>query len=363
VNGETPQLRSGMRLRGMLGAVGIALIPCALVGLWNTGHQANLWLAANAPEAPGWRVEVLRALGIPIAPESLWASLAHGLLWMAPLFAVSLAAGWTWETLFTRVRGRPRDAALYVIVSVFVLSLPAAVPLWQVALGSSFAIVFGKELFGGTGRNVVNPAVAGLAFLYLAYPETASGDRIWIPVDGASGATPLAAARQGVEALRASGLGWLDAFLGRKPGALGETSAAACALGALWLVYLRLADWRILAGGLGGLAATSLAFQGFAADAPSMAQLPWYWHATLGSFAFGLAFLATDPVTSAATPGGRLAYGLLIGFLVVVIRVANPAHREGMIFAVLLANLTAPLLDHAVIRVRAWRRRLRDGRI
>jgi Na+-transporting NADH:ubiquinone oxidoreductase subunit B len=352
-----------MRLGGMLGAVLIALIPCALVGLWNTGHQANLWLAANAPAAPGWRVEALRTLGIPTAPESAWACFAHGLLWGAPLWAVSFGAGWLWETLFARVRRRPRDAALPVIVSLFVLSLPAAVPLWQVALGSSFAIVFGKEIFGGTGRNVVNPAVAGLAFLYLAYPETATGDRIWIPVDGASGATPLAAAKQGVEVLRASGVGWLDTFWGIEPGALGETSAAACVLGALWLVYLRLADWRILAGGVGGVVAASLAFQAFAADGPSMAQLPWTWHLALGSFAFGLVFLATDPVTSAATPGGRLAYGLLIGFLVVVIRVANPAHREGMIFAVLLANLTAPLLDHAVIGVRAWRRRLRDGRI
>jgi Na+-transporting NADH:ubiquinone oxidoreductase subunit B len=310
VNGEISQLRSGMRLDGMLGAVLVALIPCLLAGLWNTGHQANLWLAANAADAAGWRVEALRALGIPADPGNAWACLAHGLLWLAPLWAVSFAAGFGWETLFTRVRGRPRDAALYVIVSVFVLSLPAAVPLWQAALGASFAVVFGKEIFGGTGRNVVNPAVAGLAFLYLAYPETASGDRIWIPVDGASGATPLAAAKQGMEALRASGLGWPDAFWGRKAGALGETSAAACVLGALWLVYLRLADWRILAGGVGGLVATSLAFQSFAADAPSMAQLPWYWHLTLGSFAFGLVFLATDPVTSAATPGGRIAYGL-----------------------------------------------------
>jgi Na+-transporting NADH:ubiquinone oxidoreductase subunit B len=348
-----------MRLPGMLGAVLVALVPCVLVGLWNTGHQANLWLAANVTDAPGWRVEALRAFGVGTAPGSALACLAHGLLWMAPLFAVSLAAGWLWETLFARARRRPRDAALYVIVSLFVLSLPAAVPLWQAALGASFAVVFGKEIFGGTGRNVVNPAVAGLAFLYLAYPETATGDRIWIPVDGASGATPLAAAAQGLDALRATHLDWLDAFLGRKPGALGETSAAACLLGALWLVYLRLADWRILAGGVAGLVATALAFGALASDAPSMAQLPWYWHATLGSFAFGLAFLATDPVTSAATPGGRLAYGLLIGFLVVVIRVANPAHREGMIFAVLLANLSAPLLDHLVIRLRGRRR---DGR-
>jgi Na+-transporting NADH:ubiquinone oxidoreductase subunit B len=351
-----------MRMGGMLGAVGVALMPCALAGLWNTGYQANLWLAANAPAAPGWRVTVLHALGIPTGPESAWACFAHGLLWAAPLFAVSFGAGWLWETLFARVRRRPRDAALGVIVSLFVLCLPAAVPLWQVALGSSFAIVFGKEIFGGTGRNVVNPAVAGLAFLYLAYPESATGDRIWIPVDGASGATPLAAAAQGLEALRATQLGWLDAFWGRKPGALGETSTAACVLGAALLLYLRLADWRILAGGLTGLVASATAFQAFAADALPMAQLPWYWHLTLGSFAFGLVFLATDPVTSAATPGGRLAYGLLIGFLVVTIRVANPAHREGMIFAVLLANLSAPLLDHAVVRGRAWRGRLRDGR-
>jgi Na+-transporting NADH:ubiquinone oxidoreductase subunit B len=357
---ETVQLRSGMRLGGAMGAVLVALIPCLLAGLWNTGHQANLWLAAHAPETPGWRVALLHTLGIPTRPDAAVACVAHGLLWLAPLFGVSLAAGWAWEALFAGARGRPRDAALFVIVSLFVLSLPPVVPLWQAALGSSFAIVFGKAIFGGTGRNVVNPAVAGLAFLYLAYPETASGDRIWIPVDGASGATPLAAAAEGMGALRAAGVGWLDSFWGRMPGALGETSAAACGLGALVLVYLRLADWRILAGGVAGLAVTALAFA--ALGAAGLAPLPWYWHLTLGSFAFGLAFLATDPVTAAATPGGRWAYGLLIGFLVVTIRLKNPAHREGMIFAVLLANLAAPLLDHAVVSMGAWRRRLRHGR-
>jgi Na+-transporting NADH:ubiquinone oxidoreductase subunit B len=358
--GETVQLRNGMRLGGAMGAVLVALVPCLVAGLWNTGRQANLWLAAHAPEAPGWRVALLRGAGIATSPDSAFACLAHGLLWFAPLFAVSLAAAWAWHELFARVRLRPRDAAFLVIASLFAMSLPAAVPLWQAALGSSFAIVFGKEIFGGTGRNVVNPAVAGLAFLYLAYPETATGDRIWIPVDGASGATPLAAAAQGIDALRATGLDWLDTFWGRKPGALGETSAAACALGALVLVYLRLADWRILAGGVAGLAATSLAFQ--ALGAAGAATLPWYWHLTLGSFAYGLAFLATDPVTSAATPGGRWAYGALIGFLVVTIRVANPNHREGMIFAVLLANLAAPLLDHAAARAQLWRAGVRhDG--
>ena len=363
MSGETPQLRGGMRLDAMMAAVLVALIPCALAGLLNAGYQANLWLEAHAPEAPGWRVALLHGLGIPLRSDSIGACFAHGLLWLAPLWAVSFAAGWLWETVFARMRGRPRDAALPVIVSMLVLSLPPAVPLWQVALGASFAVVFGKEIFGGTGRNVVNPAVAGLAFLYLAYPETATGDRIWIPVDGASGATPLASAEQGMEALRASGLVWLDSFLGREPGALGETSAAACALGALWLVHLRLVDWRILAGGVAGLAVTALAFQTLGAGEPSAAQLPWHWHLVLGSFAFGLVFLATDPVTSAATPGGRWLYGLLIGFLVVTIRVANPAHREGMIFAVLLANLTAPLLDHAAVAARRLRGRLSLGRI
>jgi Na+-transporting NADH:ubiquinone oxidoreductase subunit B len=360
VNDDRLQIRSGASVSAAMAGAGLALAPAAALGVFNVGLQANRWLAAHEAEAPGWRVELLRALGLSLRPDDALACLVHGLLWALPLFAVSLGAGWLTERVFLRLRGRPGDAALWVITGVFVLALPPAVPLWQAALGSAFAIVFGKEIFGGTGRNVVNPALAGLAFLYLAYPETATGDRIWIPVDGASGATALATAAGGVAGFETSGLRWRDAFLGLEPGAIGETSAAACLLGALLLLHLRLADWRILVGGVAGLIATVLALGALLPDAP-LAQLPWHWHLVLGSFAFGLVFLATDPVTAAATRGGRWAYGLLIGFLVVTIRVANPAHREGMIFAVLLANLAAPLLDHAAIRVQGFRGRRRHG--
>jgi Na+-transporting NADH:ubiquinone oxidoreductase subunit B len=359
VSGDRLQIRSGVSLSAAMAGVGLALVPAASLGVFNVGLQANRWLSAHEAEVPGWRGALLGALGLSVRPDDVLACLAHGLLWVLPLFAVGLGAGWLAEQAFTRLRARPRDAALWVIGSVFVLGLPPAVPLWQAALGSAFAVVFGKEIFGGTGRNVVNPALAGLAFLYLAYPETATGDRIWIPVDGASGATALASAEGGVAGFEASGLRWRDAFLGLEPGAVGETSAAACLLGAVLLLHLRLADWRILVAGVAGLTATALGLGALLPDAP-LAQLPWHWHLVLGSFAFGLVFLATDPVTSAATRGGRWLYGLLIGFLVVTIRVANPAHREGMIFAVLLANLTSPLLDHVAIRVQGFWRRRRD---
>jgi Na+-transporting NADH:ubiquinone oxidoreductase subunit B len=235
---------------------------------------------------------------------------------------------------------------------LFAMTLPPTIPLWQVAIGISFGVVIGKEVFGGTGKNFLNPALTGRAFLFFAYPGNMSGDAVWTAVDGYTGATPLAlAAAGGLPELHAHGISWAQAFLGQIAGSLGETSTLACLLGAGMLVVTRIASWRIMAGVFFGMVGTVLLFNTFGSDANPLTALPWYWHFVLGGYAFGMVFMATDPVTAAMTDAGRWVFGVLIGAMVVLIRVANPAFPEGMMLAILFANVFAPLIDYAVVRV------------
>jgi Na+-transporting NADH:ubiquinone oxidoreductase subunit B len=280
-----------------------------------------------------------------------------------PLLSVSLLAGLFAERLFARLRQRtPDHASLAVIALLFSLCLPPTLPLWKAALGSFMGFVVGKEIFGGVGRNFLNPPLTGLAFLYFAYPGALSGSNVWIAIDGVSGATPLAVISEaGVAGIEAAGLRWSTAAIGSVPGAMGGTSPLAAALGAIVLLFAGVASWRILAGGVLGLVLAVWLLQLLGAENPA-AGLPWYWHAVTGSFAFGLVFLATDPVSSAATNSGRWIYGTLIGVLVVVIRVANPAHREGVMLAILLGNVAAPLIDQVVARIQIHRWRTFDVR-
>lgn len=363
VTRAAPHVRDTLDVRRAMHCVLWAVLPCAAVGVANAGHQAlaaSGRLGLGAP--PGWRGEGLRALGLSLAPDSAAACVAYGFLLAAPVLAVATAAGWAWDRLFARLRNRTPSEALPVVVVLFALSLPPGIPLWQVALGASFAVVVGLEIFGGTGRNVVNPALAGFAFLYFAYPASFSGEGAWVGVDGVSGATALGvAAEGGLRALEAQGPTWTRTFVGGVPGAFGETSALACLAGGLVLVYTGLASWRVIAGGVLGLVATVLAANALGDPARPLVGLPWYWHLTVGSFAFGLVFLATDPVTSATTAAGRWAYGGFIGFLVALVRVFNPAHAEGVLMAILLGNVLAPLLDHVVVRVHVLRRSRRRG--
>lgn len=340
-----PHVRNAFDVSAAMRCVLAAAAPCLSVALYNSGYQASLALAQGASQ-PGWRSTLLSGIGLAPAPDSPLACLAHGALWVAPLLGVSLLAGWLVERAFARARGREADhVALPVIALLFTLSLPAGLPLWQAALGCAVGVALGKEIFGGFGRNFVNPALTGLAFLYFSYPDA-------LVVD----ATPLAAAAEGGRAgLEAAGFAWRDAFLGRVPGALGQTSALACLAGAALLLYSGVASWRILAGGALGLLAALAALAPLAAH--PLAALPWHWHAVLGSFAFALVFLATDPVTAAVTNPGRWLYGLLIGALVVLVRLANPAHLDGALLAVLFANVSAPLLDQVAARaLGSWRR-------
>ena len=244
---------------------------------------------------------------------------------------------------------------------LYTLILPPDIPLWQVALGISFGIVLGKEVFGGTGKNFLNPALTGRAFLFFAYPASISGDSVLVAVDGYSGATALSLASQGgLEAINGS-FGWLQSFLGFIPGSMGETSTLACMLGAAFLLYTRVASYRIIFGVLGGMIAMSTLLNVIGSNSNPMFAIPWYWHMVLGGFAFGTVFMATDPVSAAVTDTGRWIYGALIGVMIIIIRVINPAFPEGVMLAILFSNMFAPLIDYFVVQANIRRRIKRHG--
>jgi Na+-transporting NADH:ubiquinone oxidoreductase subunit B len=236
---------------------------------------------------------------------------------------------------------------------LFPLILPPDIPYWQVALGISFGVVIGKEVFGGVGMNILNPALVGRAFLFFAYPATISGDQVWVAVDGISQATPLAQLAD--SSLRLS-VSWMDAFLGLIPGSMGETSTLACLLGAAILILTGIGSWRIMVSITAGMAGLSLLLNGLGSVSNPMFQVSPLWHLVLGSFAFGTVYMATDPVTAAMTRQGKYLYGLLIGFLVVLIRVINPAFPEGMMLAILFGNVFAPIIDHVFVQANIKRR-------
>lgn len=358
-----PHVRDTLDLRHVFQGVAVALVPCGAMALYNTGYQANVALASlGADGASGWRHAVLSSLSVGSSPTSPLSCVLHGLLWVAPVLAVAFATARAWELAFALARGRTPIHSAFVTALLFTFFLPPGIPLWLVALGASFGVVIGKEVFGGTGYNFVNPVVAGLAFLTFAYPSWISGDAVWTPADGVALLTPLGeAAGGGLAALQAMDLGWTSAFVGRVPGPLGGTSALAAVIGAALLLFTRIASWRIVAGGIVGVAGGAL-LAGLLADAANpMAGVPWHWHLALGTLALGLLFLATDPVTAPMTDKGRWIHGALVGALVVLIRVANPAHRDGVILAILLGNIFAPLIDSVVIHLHVRRRARRHG--
>ena len=251
------------------------------------------------------------------------------------------------------------NEGFFVTSVLFALILPATIPLWQVALGITFGVVIAKEIFGGTGRNFLNPALAGRAFLFFAYPAQISGDTVWTAVDSFSGATMLGQAFAGTLDFANMEL-WWNAFYGFIQGSVGETSTLALLVGGLFLIYVRIASWRIVLGVFLGMVATAFLLNAVGSETNPVFAMPWYWHFVLGGFAFGMFFMATDPVSAAFTDKGKLAYGLLIGFMVVMIRVVNPAFPEGMMLAILFANLFAPLFDHFVVQANIKRRLARN---
>ncbi|MDP6707465.1 MAG: NADH:ubiquinone reductase (Na(+)-transporting) subunit B [Alphaproteobacteria bacterium] len=358
-----PHIRDGFSLERAMRCVVVALVPCLFMALYNTGLQANIALAvAGSNAVPDWRLAWLRAMGLGIQPSDFWAAVVHGGLYLVPVLVVTVVVGGLWERLFAHYRRRPLGEGFVVVALLFVLLLPPTIPLWKAALGISFAIVVGKEIFGGTGRNFLNPALVGIAFLYVTYPKDMVVETAWAIPDAFTSATYLQeAADKGVAEIAWLPTAWLKTFLGLVPGGFGTTSTLACLIGAGYLLYTRVASARVMGGVLLGMLLTSLLVNQLDGVGNAYVGLPWFWHLTMGSFAFGAVFLATDPVSAAATNKGRWIYGLLIGFAVVVIRVLNHSHPDGMMFAILLGNIFAPLIDYLVMRANIRRRMRRRG--
>jgi Na+-transporting NADH:ubiquinone oxidoreductase subunit B len=364
VTRQAAHVRDGLDLKRTMIMVVVALVPCIAMAMWNTGYQANTAMQAMSIEAAsGWRGAVIGLLGVGYTPDSLVANLVHGALYFIPVFLVCNIVGGLWEVVFAIVRKHEVNEGFLVTGMLFPLVLPPTIPWWQVALGISFGVVIGKEIFGGTGRNFLNPALTARAFLYFAYPAQISGDSVWTAVDGFSGATPLGAlATAGVEqGMQAIQVTWSQAFLGTIQGSMGETSALACLLGAAVLVGTGIGSWRIMLAMLLGSAgfASLLYLTGSATNA--MFLMPPHWHLVTGGFAFGLVFMATDPVSAAMTETGKWFYGSLIGVLTILIRVINPAFPEGVMLAILFGNVMAPLIDYFVIQANIKRRLARHA--
>ena len=363
VTRTTAHVRDGIDLKRMMITVWLCTFPAMFFGMWNVGYQTNQ-IFAQSPELlaaqEGWRFALTTMLA-GFDPNSLWDNFVQGATYFLPIYAVTFIVGGFWEVLFASIRKHEVNEGFFVTSVLFALIVPPTIPLWQVALGISFGVVIGKEVFGGTGKNFLNPALTGRAFLFFAYPAQISGDAVWTAVDGFAGATALSVvAGQGIDGLAASGLTWMDAFLGFMPGSIGETSTLAILLGGALLLATKIASWRIVAGVMIGMIALSTLFNAIGSETNAMFGMPWYWHLVTGGFAFGLIFMATDPVSASMTNTGKWVFGILIGLMVVMIRVVNPAFPEGMMLAILFANLCAPLIDHFVVQANIKRRLARN---
>ncbi|MEM9248397.1 MAG: NADH:ubiquinone reductase (Na(+)-transporting) subunit B [Pseudomonadota bacterium] len=360
VTTAAPHARSYIDMKRIMTYVVIATIPCILVGVWNVGYQVNSAITVHG--ASGWRASIVEFLGIGFNTANPLANIFHGLLYFLPVYITTLVVGGIWEVIFATVRKHEVNEGFLVTSMLYALIMPPDPPLWQVALGISFGVVIGKEVFGGTGKNFLNPALTGRAFLYFAYPAQMSGDTIWTPVDGFSGATNLAiAARDGYQEIVVYGSTWTNSFLGMVQGSIGETSTLACLIGLAFLLVTRIANWRLVVGCLGGMIAFSTLLNLIGSDTNPMFAMPWYWHLVVGGYAFGLAFMVTEPVSASHTNMGRYIYGALIGFMVVMIRVINPAFPEGMMLAILFGNVFAPLIDYFVVQANIRRRKRRHA--
>ena len=362
VTRTSAHVRDSLDLKRIMILVWLCTFPAMFFGMWNVGWQANQ-IYAQQPELlaaqTGWQIELVRMLA-GFDPGSVYDNLIQGAVYFLPIYAVTFAVGGFWEGLFATIRRHEINEGFFVTSVLFALTLPPTIPLWQVALGISFGVVLGKEVFGGTGKNFINPALAGRAFLFFAYPASISGDAVWNVVDGYAGATALSqAAAGGIGALTQGGLSWTDAFLGFMPGSIGETSTLSILIGGGALLLMRIAAWRIVAGVMIGMIAFSSLLNLIGSDTNPLFAMPWYWHLVLGGYAFGMMFMATDPVSASMTNTGKWVFGALIGVMVVMIRVINPAFPEGMMLAILFGNLFAPLIDYFVIQANIKRRAAR----
>ena len=326
-----PHIRDAVDLKRVMSFVVIAMLPALLFGIFNVGRQIN----------PNAAIIDMFISGLPT---------------VLPIILVSYLVGGFWEMVFAVVRKHEINEGFLVTGMLIPLIMPPTIPLWMVALATTFGVVIGKEIFGGTGYNIFNPALVARAFIFFAYPGAISGDRVWT-VDGISQATPLlqASSQQGSQALELLGnqFNWWDMFYGFIPGSIGETSTLAILIGGAFLLITKVGNWRIMAGTLLGMVLTAKLSNYFGqaiGSSNSMLFLPLEYHLVMGGFAFGLVFMATDPVSAAQTDKGRWIYGFLIGFMCVIIRAINPAYPEGMMLGILFANAFSPLIDYFVMK-------------
>ncbi len=358
VTSHASHVRDVMDLKRMMMMVVYALIPAVLMALFNTGYQANLGLESlGSTQFTNWQDSLIVWLGIGHDSTSLLSNVILGALYFFPVYIVTLAVGGFWEVLFATVRKHEINEGFLVTSLLFPLILPPNIPYWQVALGITFGVVIGKEVFGGVGMNILNPALTARAFLFFAYPAEISGDKVWAAVDGLSQATPLA---QLADTNLDLSFSWMDSFLGFIPGSMGETSTLAILIGAAILIFSKVGSWKIMLSGLIGMAVMSLGLNAIGSGTNPMFAVGPEWHLVMGGFAFGLVFMATDPVSATITENGKYLYGLLIGVLCVLVRVVNPAFPEGMMLAILFMNVFAPIIDKYYINRNIKRRLARN---
>ncbi len=325
-------IRDGVDMKRTMIIVFIALIPALLFGMWNVGFQH------------------FRSLGESV---SFWPTFWYGFLKVLPILIVTYVVGLGIEIIFAQKRGHEVNEGFFVSGMLIPLVLPPDIPLWMVAVATAFAVIIGKEVFGGTGMNILNPALTARAFLFFAYPGSMSGDKVWISAkaDAFSGATPLGDALVGhIDKLPNP----MDMFVGIIPGSIGETSTIAILIGAFILLLTGVGSWRILFSTIAGGLFMGLLFNLWGFN--DYMNIPAYYHLIMGGFAFGAVFMATDPVTATQTNKGKYIYGFLIGLLAVLIRVFNPAYPEGMMLAILLMNVFAPLIDHYIVEANIKKR-------
>lgn len=346
---HAPHIRDGIDIKRFMSIVVIGLIPAIIMGAYNVGYQA---FYGRGIEADIW--------------ECLWS----GFLKILPIIIVSYTVGGFWEVLFSLVRRHEINEGFFVTGILFALILPPTIPLWQVAMGITFGVVIGKEVFGGTGMNILNPALTARAFLFFAYPSNISGDKVWTAIDmakdklidGFSGATPLlvasnTAGHSAAAAVESAGFTFKELFLGLTPGCIGETSTIAILLGAIFLLITGVGSWRIMSAVVIGGTGTAFIINLLAGTGSSgMLSLPPHWHLVMGGFAFGTVFMATDPVSASSTNKGKWIYGIAIGVLAILIRTINPAYPEGMMLSILFMNVFAPLIDYYIIKANIRRR-------
>ncbi|MEP1385767.1 MAG: NADH:ubiquinone reductase (Na(+)-transporting) subunit B [Paraglaciecola sp.] len=361
VTKSTTHVKDSVDLKRIMIMVWMATFPAMFYGMFNVGQQAQLAIIDGAVWADTatafWQAGLFQMLGGELSATTGWFGLMlYGACFFVPIYATVFVVGGFWEVLFASVRKHEINEGFFVTSVLFALTLPATIPLWQAALGITFGVVIAKEIFGGTGRNFLNPALSGRAFLYFAYPAQISGDAIWVAADGYSGATALSQAASGSITDWSLNADWWDAFFGNLQGSVGEVSTLALMIGGLFIIYMRIASWRIVLGVLAGCAIFSTLLNQIGSDTNPMFAMPWYWHLVTGGFAFGMFFMATDPVSASFTNKGKWAYGILIGLMCVMVRVINPAFPEGMMLAILFANLWAPLFDYFVAQSNIKRR-------